>query len=51
MAPRSESISKPLPGMIDLAAFDGHAKEVRLEDLWNYYWGAGWVVPHPRPGE
>lgn len=50
-APRSVDISKPLPGMIDLAAFDGHVEKVRLENLWNYYWTADWVVPNPRPGE
>jgi hypothetical protein len=43
-------ISKPLPGMIDLALFDGHAEKARLEDLWTYYWSGGWVVV-ARPGE
>ncbi|HLX72932.1 MAG TPA: hypothetical protein VKV04_25185 [Verrucomicrobiae bacterium] len=50
-ASRSVDISKPLPGMIDLAAFDGHVEKVRLENLWNYYWTADWVVPNPRPGK
>jgi prepilin-type N-terminal cleavage/methylation domain-containing protein len=50
-APRNWDISKPLPGMVDLALYDGHVEKARLEDLWNYYWSANWVVPHPRPGE
>ena len=50
-APRNVDISKPLPGMIDLALYDGHVEKTRLEDLWNYYWSANWQVPHPRPGE
>jgi prepilin-type N-terminal cleavage/methylation domain-containing protein len=48
---RNVDISKPLPGMIDLALYDGHVEKTRLEDLWNYYWSANWQVPHPRPGE
>ena len=50
-APRNWDISKPLPGMIDLALYDGHVEKSPLENLWNYYWSANWVVPHPRPGE
>jgi prepilin-type N-terminal cleavage/methylation domain-containing protein len=50
-APRNVDISKPLPGMIDLALSDGHVEKARLENLWNYYWTADWVVHHPRAGE
>jgi len=50
-APRSVDISKPLPGMIDLALYDGHVEKVRLEDLWEYYWSANWMPLNPRPGE
>lgn len=50
-APRSVDISKPLPGMIDMAIFDGHVEKVPLESLWTYYWDAIWLVPSPRPGE
>jgi hypothetical protein len=50
-APRNWDTSKPLPGMVDLALYDSHAEQVRLENLWNYYWNATWVVPSPRPGE
>lgn len=49
-APRHVDISEPLPGMIDLAAFDGHVEKAPLENLWTYYWSADWVVPSPRPG-
>ena len=49
-APRNWDITKPLPGMIDLAAFDGHVEKAPLENLWNYYWNADWVVPNSRPG-
>lgn len=50
-APRNVDISKPLPGMIDLALYDGHVEKSPLENLWNYYWTADWVVFNPRPGE
>lgn len=49
-APRNVDISQPLQGMIDLAAFDGHVEKAPLENLWNYYWNPGWVIPTPRPG-
>jgi len=49
-APRNVDISKPLPGMIDLAFYDGHVENSLLENLWNYYWSADWVIPRPRPG-
>jgi prepilin-type N-terminal cleavage/methylation domain-containing protein len=50
-APRNVDITRRLPGMIDVALYDGHAEKSPLENLWNYYWTANWVVPHPRPGE
>jgi prepilin-type N-terminal cleavage/methylation domain-containing protein len=50
-APRQVDISKPLPGMIDMALFDGHVEKVPLENLWTYYWNDNWAVPNPRPGE
>ncbi|HXS68190.1 MAG TPA: type II secretion system protein [Candidatus Polarisedimenticolia bacterium] len=49
-APRSVDISKPLPGIIDVALYDGHVEKSPLENLWNYYWSANWIVPRPRPG-
>ncbi|HXT13136.1 MAG TPA: prepilin-type N-terminal cleavage/methylation domain-containing protein [Candidatus Angelobacter sp.] len=50
-APRNVDISQPLPGAIDLSGYDGHAESSHLENLWNYYWNASWVIPSPRPGE
>jgi prepilin-type N-terminal cleavage/methylation domain-containing protein len=49
-APRSIEISQTLPGMIDLAACDGHVEKAPLEKLWNYSWTADWQIPNPRPG-
>jgi len=49
-APRLVSIGRRLPGMIDVALYDGHVERCPLENLWNYYWSATWKVPHPRPG-
>jgi prepilin-type N-terminal cleavage/methylation domain-containing protein len=49
-APRSVDISKPLPGMIDVALYDGHVEKAHLENLWNYYWSFNWVIPSLRPG-
>jgi prepilin-type processing-associated H-X9-DG protein len=50
-APRSVDISKPLPGMINVALYDGHVEKTKLENLWNYYWNATWVVASPRPSQ
>ena len=38
-----------LSGRINIGFTDGHTEAVRLEDLWNQYWSATWVVPAPRP--
>lgn len=50
-APRQVDITQPLPSAIDVALFDCHVEKAPLENLWNYYWNATWVVPSPRPGE
>jgi len=50
-APTQVNITKPLPGAIDLAMFDGHVEKSPLENLWNYYWCYGWHIPSPRPGK
>lgn len=47
-APRNVDVSKPLPGMIDLSFYDGHVETCSLENLWNYYWSADWIIPKPR---
>jgi prepilin-type processing-associated H-X9-DG protein len=49
-APRWVDISKPLPGMINMALYDGHVEKAKLENLWNYYWSFNWWIPSPRPG-
>jgi prepilin-type N-terminal cleavage/methylation domain-containing protein/prepilin-type processing-associated H-X9-DG protein len=49
-APRQIDISQRLPGMIDVAMFDGHVEKAQLEKLWNYYWSANWQIPTRRPG-
>jgi prepilin-type N-terminal cleavage/methylation domain-containing protein len=49
-APQQWNISQRMPGMVDVALFDGHVEKSQLENLWNYYWSANWEVPNPRPG-
>ena len=48
-APRNFDITNTLPGSINLAFFDGHAENSRLENLWNYYWCYGYQLPSSRP--
>jgi hypothetical protein len=48
-APRNVPAGQTLPGAINLGIFDGHVETAKLENLWNYYWNNGWVVPVPRP--
>jgi len=38
-----------LPGTINMSFTDSHAEPVHLNNLWNYPWHAGWVVPGPHP--
>ncbi len=38
-----------LPGGIVMGLVDGHAELARLENLWTYYWHAGYVPPPIRP--
>ena len=49
-APTSWPASQPLPGGVNVAFFDGHAGLVRLDDLWQLYWHAGYQPPTKRPG-
>ena len=48
-APTSVPAGTVLPGMIDMGFVDGHVEEVRLQNLWTYYWHLGWVTPAVRP--
>ena len=45
----SVGIGVPLPGMINMGFVDGHVEEVKLQNLWSYYWHVGWVTPAIRP--
>jgi prepilin-type N-terminal cleavage/methylation domain-containing protein/prepilin-type processing-associated H-X9-DG protein len=38
-----------LPGAINMGLADGHVELARLQNLWNYYWSALWVIPSPSP--
>jgi prepilin-type N-terminal cleavage/methylation domain-containing protein len=49
-APRHVDIKQRLPGAINLGCADGHAELGPLENLWNYTWHVGYVVPAVRPG-
>jgi prepilin-type N-terminal cleavage/methylation domain-containing protein len=42
--------SRPLPGAENIAFFDGHAEQQRLDNLWQLYWSADWQPPTKRPG-
>jgi prepilin-type N-terminal cleavage/methylation domain-containing protein/prepilin-type processing-associated H-X9-DG protein len=48
-APRNIPLGGKLPGGINAGFVDGHAKGVKLENLWNLYWHKGWVIPKRRP--
>jgi prepilin-type processing-associated H-X9-DG protein len=39
-----------LPGAVNVAFFDGHAGLVKLDGLWQLYWGADYQPPPKRPG-
>jgi prepilin-type N-terminal cleavage/methylation domain-containing protein len=49
-APKNWNIKLKLPGGINVACGDGHAEYSPLENLWNFQWHLGYVVPTPRPG-
>jgi len=40
----------PLPGSVNSVFLDGHAKPVKLDDLWQLYWHASYDPPAKRPG-
>jgi prepilin-type N-terminal cleavage/methylation domain-containing protein/prepilin-type processing-associated H-X9-DG protein len=43
-------ISRPLPGAVNVAFYDGHGELVKLDDLWQLYWKKDWQPPLKRPG-
>ena len=48
-APQNLPAGQPLPGAISMGFADGHVEMVKLQNLWNYYWAKGWVIPAQRP--
>jgi prepilin-type N-terminal cleavage/methylation domain-containing protein len=48
-APRSVPAGSRLPGVVDLALFDGHVEKVPLDRLWSYYWYRDYQIPATRP--
>ncbi len=48
--PRYWPRSQRLPGAINVAFFDGHGQQVRLDNLWQLYWHVGYQPPAKRPG-
>ena len=48
-APRQVLPGAPLPGTINIGFGDGHAEQVKLDNLWTYYWHRGWKTPTIRP--
>jgi prepilin-type N-terminal cleavage/methylation domain-containing protein/prepilin-type processing-associated H-X9-DG protein len=48
-APRNVPIGAALVGSINIGFTDGHAENVKLENLWTLNWHRGWKIPAPRP--
>jgi len=48
-APKQVLPGTPLVGTINIGFGDGHAEQVKLENLWTYYWHRNWKTPSPRP--
>jgi prepilin-type N-terminal cleavage/methylation domain-containing protein len=48
-APRNISAGQKMPGAINMGMTDGRAAQVKLEDLWDYYWHLDWQPPAVRP--
>lgn len=48
-APRSVPPGSRLPGVVDLALFDGHVEKVPLDRLWSCYWYRDYQIPATRP--
>ena len=48
--PTDHPLEEKLPGAINMAFYDGHVEQVRLEGLWSLYWHKSYVAPEKRPG-
>jgi len=50
-APRAAAISQSFPGAVNVSFADGHAENIKLDNLWSLYWsGIGSYWPATRPG-
>ena len=47
-APRKLMPGAKMPGAVMMGMMDGHARLVKLEDLWNYDWHVDWRAPAKR---
>jgi prepilin-type N-terminal cleavage/methylation domain-containing protein/prepilin-type processing-associated H-X9-DG protein len=50
IVPTDHPPEQKLPGAINMAFYDGHAEQVKLERLWSLYWHKDYVAPAKRPG-
>jgi len=48
-APQNVLPGTVLPGAINIGFVDGHAQQVKLQNLWTYYWHRDWQTPSVRP--
>ncbi len=48
-APRNLAPGEKLSGAINMGMADGHAEQVKLENLWNLSWHIDWLPPATRP--
>lgn len=49
-APRNWPTTSRLPGAVNMSYADGHARTIKLEELWTFTWHRGWQSPGKRPG-
>jgi prepilin-type N-terminal cleavage/methylation domain-containing protein/prepilin-type processing-associated H-X9-DG protein len=43
-------VAQRLPGAVNVAFYDGHVEQVKLDRLWQLYWHRDYVAPVKRPG-
>ena len=48
-APQNLLPGDPLPGTINMGFVDGHVEQVKLQNLWTYYWYLNWPPAAVRP--
>lgn len=49
-APTHWPVNQPLPGAINVSFYDGHGETIKLDMLWQLYWGPYYQPPAKRPG-